>query len=835
MKRLYYLVVIAGVISVINLFAQNNLVKDGSFEHMTRVNDVTTFQHWSKIGTVDGNPDNEGCDNKGGYIGMWGNQRLGEGIYQKLTAYDQIVAGEKYFISICFKFNPTQKYNGTEGRVKIFAFDGNPPSNIRYDDWMGFVPANNDPEVLAYFTSTNEDWETFTTVWTADSEYDGICIRTENELNSSRGEDASSINIDNVEIYQVCDRVNVVHKKSDDDCCHNIVLQNYLDETTFNMVTITEYQDVTYTPPNGWAQYSGGGKVVWRAPNDKVPLGESIGKICFNKKNSNYSFSVFWENHDKQYQLCPSRFNIECPVEECICDDTEKNKLCNAHMLSDPGKPNGKTSLTQDVDCWEYLFGTPDASKFQIDEENFGKICLWGWMSEANNGEGEGFYQKLPSKILQGHWYKLGFCGSWNDIPNTTGTDINFRFYAFNGDLLGAGTPYVSMAWETPPTSNITIIGEQNVTSDYCERFDFPLWQADMDYEYLGIDGYANANSRKDASYGCICCADLIDVCEQVDVYTKVESDCCYKLVIENNLDGNTFTGIEIEPENQAVSLTPPVGWVQTVSAGVITWMPNNGNGGFIDKSYFTGLICLDDDTDYSFSITWLGPNKEKMCLNNLTVSCPPPPCPEPGEFKINCEPPGKYFWSVQINNPGNSINVSDIEVVLKDCDNGNTIQVLNNFDQTTIANGVGPLSGYFFYTGNVNPVCMEFNFYPDNPDLSCVWEQNNIELDCECIEIQRCSASCGEMQDGVFYYNFIGTITNLTGVPVTVEVEVLNSTTQINPVNFNINETKPIYGIFGNVQSGVNQYCAVFNIYDQATQELICVDTCCGGITNLQ
>ncbi len=178
----------------------NNLLQDGGFQNVSvggaglpsNINGSSTpwkagsnTPQWS--GTIQ-----PACDK--GVVSMWGNQTVGESIYQNGIPF---VAGKTYRVKFTARFvNPTSL--STFVRLKLFLFGSGAPSGY---DGSGVASVN----------ITNSSWETYSTnssgsslTFMAGPGQNSIALHPENDYRQNDGSYVSWIQLDNICIEEVC-------------------------------------------------------------------------------------------------------------------------------------------------------------------------------------------------------------------------------------------------------------------------------------------------------------------------------------------------------------------------------------------------------------------------------------------------------------------------------------------------------------------------------------------------------------------------------------------------------------------------------------------------------
>ena len=256
-----------------------------------------------------------------------------------------------------------------------------------------------------------------------------------------------------------------------------------------------------------------------------------------------------------------------------------------------------------------------------------GYAGLWG-----NLAVGESFYQYLATsnKIIAGHYYKPVMCIKYNVDPGKTQSDIiRFRFFAYNG----------SDSWSYPPDDpdvpdiDVIAVTETDQTN-WTQINDLPAWKAEQNFDKVGIkaENEFSINEGDYTSYGAIDKIQLIEVCSLLEDITFTNtSGCCYDILIENNVDAQTFTGLKLIANNNDFEFTDnftlPSGW-----SGV-------NNGSELEITIPSGMalgthnasLCFNNINaqHLDFTIEWFAQNNDVVCSQNYSLSCTmlPPDC----------------------------------------------------------------------------------------------------------------------------------------------------------------------------------------------------------------
>lgn len=270
------------------------------------------------------------------------------------------------------------------------------------------------------------------------------------------------------------------------------------------------------------------------------------------------------------------------------------------------------------------------------------------------------------------------------------------------------------------------------------------------------------------------CCTDTVMtacvtmpacVCNQVSAtatYIPSMSDtCCWQINLQNAYSNSYFTGITLDIITPgvifgAIKNTIGSGWSLSYLPSQATFMKIPPGGSFIGSSAILPEFCLSGiyapfQVPQTIIISWLGPNKEVICMDTLFFDCSPPetvPCAELIEPIVACtDIPGVYDFTFSVkNNTGFSIN----QVVLNNLTPPNSINPsLYNIPLLNPNGTSGQIAASMFGSPGTL-VCFNLTLHqlsPDSLELNCCTNTNQY-----CFTLPECdSCSCAGFSNLAF------------------------------------------------------------------------------------
>lgn len=176
------------------LTCPDNLVRNSNFTKGSKGNiSSTTVPNW-KPANKDPIYDNGKGHYDKGYVSMWGNQVVGEALYQQLDK--PLKAGKKYRIAFSVQAKQINK-RPNYARVKLRASNGVPRSPTCSSENCTMIGISKKIYV-------DEGWKRVEFLeWRAPKNFQNIIISIENEFNENNGEKTSTAWIDNICIEEI--------------------------------------------------------------------------------------------------------------------------------------------------------------------------------------------------------------------------------------------------------------------------------------------------------------------------------------------------------------------------------------------------------------------------------------------------------------------------------------------------------------------------------------------------------------------------------------------------------------------------------------------------------
>lgn len=470
---------------------ENNLIENWSFIDGNIPGSMPSgsVARWSSVRRspdvrlINGNGDN-------GFIGMWGNERMGEGIQQLLNA--DLEAGHSYQISLSVKNgNDPSKTDYT--KIKMRASNSLQSSRVCTGDCelIGISDRVTD------FTS----WTTITyPVFVATNNYNRITINVTNDENGTDNSDMSYGMIDKVCIVEIL------------PC--NIVLKETLPKETCTNKTL----DVSW---------SGG---IDGQTNINLRYQDGSIAQTFATNTSGNGTSTFTINEISNLDWCGKQFYIEISDGLNLnCSDSSRLftiKCCQDNYINECKGNLVKNWSFESLSYWSNAYGSPDHSLSNGCGDN-GRIGMWG-----NQVVGEGVKQVLTNSFEIGHTYQISMCVKHGNDPSKQNYS-KFQIRASNSNLNS-----------TSCNNGCEIIGTSNSITE------FNYWST-INFNYTPSDNYntitlsvtndlAINNGRK-VSYGLI---DKICIVDVTPCNIKIKNNLPERICTNKTVDLSWTGGI---------------------------------------------------------------------------------------------------------------------------------------------------------------------------------------------------------------------------------------------------------------------------------------------------